>query len=238
MISRMIGATTVLDNNGRTVAILPPLDVDNPETIEKHILYKMTEHENIYGHLLRHNINYINKKYNYTEDDLDFIFNDNWVIPEGRKSILRSGIFLGLKGDYYAAAHLLAPQFENIFRELAHKCGDVITTLDRNGIEQVKTLGTVFELPNLVECYDEDILFAFKGLLIEKCGSNLRNLIAHGNLESNVGNSNIAVYFVCACLKLLSWYSKESYEIIIKNSKRWEQTLKSKKSVSPEIIET
>ena len=208
--------TSLLDKDGRTIASLPPLPQNpesNPEILEKHMHNNMRTHQNIYGEILHKYIFIINEKYKFQENDLDFIFNNNFIIPNDRKKIMRLGMFNGLKGNYYVALHLLVPQMENLFRVLAHLCGDVISTFEEDGTEQAKVLTSVFELPCLTECYDESILFTFKGLLNEKCGANLRNLIAHGIMDSYEGNSTMAVYFICVCLKILSWYSNESLEM-------------------------
>lgn len=44
--------------------------------------------------------------------------------------------------------HLLIPQLENSFREFARMCGDIVITFENDGKEQVKSLNTIFELPN------------------------------------------------------------------------------------------
>lgn len=214
---------TILDKKGRTVATLPPLPINpesNPELLEKHMHYKMLSHQNVYGDFLHRFICIIKEKYEFKENDLDFIFHENLIIPDNRKCIMRHGIFYGLRGDYYTSLHLLVPQMEHLFRELAYICGDIVSTFEEDRTEQMKVLTSVFELPYLVECYDENVLFTFKGLLNEKCGANLRNLIAHGIMDSHEGNSPIAVYFICVCLKILSWYSKESYEMLIKSNQK------------------
>jgi len=213
--------TNILDKWGRTVATLPPLSNNpesNPVLLEKHMHHRTLSHQNFYGSILHRFICLINEKYEFQEKDLDFIFNDNCIIPNERTAIMRLGMFNGLKRNYYVALHLLVPQMENLFRELAHLCGDVISTFEEDRTEQTKVLTSVFELPCLVDCYDENVLFMFKGLLNEKCGANLRNLIAHGIMDSYEGNSAVAVYFICVCLKIFSWYSKESFKMLLREN--------------------
>jgi hypothetical protein len=48
---------------------------------------------------------------------------------------------------------------EHIFREIAHECGAVTTTFEDDRSEQAKTLSSVFDLPELIDSYDDSILF-------------------------------------------------------------------------------
>lgn len=222
--SQMFFAKSVLDKDGKRIALLPPLDMKDPESdielLENHLHFKMRERQAIHGNFLRVYFEHLKASTQFTIDDIDFIVNENAVIPQDRKEIIKFGLYLGLMGKYYEALHILAPQLENVFREIAGECGDVITIYDDSDLtEQSKTLGNVFELPKLLECYDEDMLFTLKGLLTEKCGSNLRNQIAHGLLDDAVGNSSIAVYFLCLCLRIFTLCSYEGYSMFVDYAK-------------------
>lgn len=52
----------------------------------------------------------------------------------------------------------------------------------------------------------EDIIFTFQSIMDEPIGENLRNLNAHGVLEPQKGNSEVALCFLCLLIKLLSMY--------------------------------
>jgi len=153
---------------------------------------------------------------NITAGGLDFLVDDNYIIPDDRKQIFKIGFALGLNGDYYSAIHLLVPQIENLFRELVKLCGGLVTKLTDMHIEEWNSMSYIFNSPELVDCYDEDILFIFKGLLIEDVGANLRNKVAHGMISSAEGNGSLARYFLVATLKLCSWYSNSSRAILSK----------------------
>lgn len=83
-------------------------------------------------------------------------------------------------------------------------------------------MSSIFDLPELLDCYDNDILFLFKGLLNDQAGANIRNNIAHGILEDREGNSGASLYFIVSVIKLLSYTSTECFEII-KRSDRLHQ---------------
>jgi hypothetical protein len=215
-------ASEELGSDGKTVITLPPVDPNNIDesVLKQHMHRDMLRTQQIYGASLNAMLHYIREEHLLTINDLDFIFDNNAVIPNNRADIIKKGLFYGLSGEYYLALHILAPQVENIFREIARECGALVTAYEvKDGSEQAKALSSVFDLPELVDSYDENILFTFQGLLNEKAGANIRNRICHGIIEPNEGASAIAVYFICVCLKLFALYSPESLDMIIQSKR-------------------
>ena len=70
----------------------------------------------------------------------------------------------------------------------------------------------VAKIVDKIEAYDEDVLFCLRGLLDEKAGSNLRNMVAHGLLNPYTANSGIGQYFLCLFIKILLWTAVEEYD--------------------------
>lgn len=209
----------IKNGKGQTLIDIPPLDIHNPESdidiLEMHMHQNALMREEIQGGFsLKVAIDLLNERFEYTKNDLKFIIEGNPIIPEGRENIFLSALYYGLKGDIYVALHILAPQTEKLFRCIAENAGGIMYTLENNGSSQEKLLTSIFDAPELVECYDNDILFLFKGLMNEKAGANIRNEIAHGIMSENKGNSGVARFFLCAVLKLLSLTSKEYYKIL------------------------
>ena len=216
-VSKLFGAA-YKDSNGQTIVKLPPLDINNPEKDERLIeLYMFSEarmqEEFVGSNYLKRIIQMLNKEHSFTEEDLKFLVENNPIIPTDRERIILKAVYEGLKGNIYLALHILAPQLENIFRNIAESVGSIVITLKDEGTSQKKTLSSIFDLPELLECYDNDILFLFKGLLNEKAGSNIRNEIAHGIMDESTGNSGTSIYLLCATIKLLSYTSSQALEI-------------------------
>jgi len=213
----------IVDKEGKTLIELPGLDFNNPEKDEKVFeLYMFREAlsaQEIEGFILSIILNEIINKYNFEKEDIRFLVCDNVIIPDGRENIILNGIYLGLKGDYYSSLHILAPQIENLFRNIAKEAGGITFTLENDNTSKVKVLSSVFEIEELKECYNEDILFLFKGLLNEQAGANIRNDIGHGIIDEEKANSSLGVYFLCAVIKLCCLTSKEATNIL-KNSKK------------------
>lgn len=204
---------------GRTVFMLPGLDISNPEKdeelLENHIHNKMLDDERTIGDMyLRFAFKYIIENFDVKNEDFGFLVNDNAIIPEGREEIISEAIKLAFEGNLYEALHILGPQVENIFRYIAKQVGAITITLENDGSSKEKTLSSVFDLPELKECYDNDILFFFKGLLNEQAGANIRNDIAHGIMSPQRSLSGECLFFVCAVVKLLIMYSRHCLEVL------------------------
>ena len=150
---------------------------------------------------------------------LDFLVKDNPIIPEGREHIFQSALRMFLNGEFYEAMHILAPQVENLFRNIAKEVGGLTVTLKDDGSSMEKVLSSILSLPELLDCYDNDILFTFRGLLNEQAGANIRNEIAHGIISEYACSTGVCLYFGVAVIKLLSLTSVSCYQIL-KNSKK------------------
>lgn len=161
----------------------------------------------------------IRDKFAIDKSMVEFLVKDNPIIPNGRERIFQSGIYMFLNGDYYEALHILAPQVENLFRNIAREVGGVTVTLEKDGSSMEKVLSSILSLPELVDCYDNDILFTFRGLLNEQAGANIRNEIAHGIISEYACSTGVCLYFGVAVIKLLSLTSAPCYQIL-KNSEK------------------
>ncbi|WOB46450.1 DUF4209 domain-containing protein [Veillonella atypica] len=187
--------------------------------------HKLLIETQIYSLGIEYLINYIKQKYDINPDALDFLVQDNLIVPENRRSIFKYALYLFLNDKRYEAMHILAPQVENLFRELAQNCGGSVTTIDKDGTGQVKLLKSIFETTELLECYNPDILFLFRALLIERACGNIRNDIAHGLLDENDIEGSVYSYFFGALIKLILYTSKGAFAII-KHSNKLKHILK------------
>ena len=199
----------VIGAEGQTEFFLPGLDLNDENNILLHMYHQAKEYECIQGETIGlWFIQYFKQK-NLHESDLDIIFENNPIIPKGQEKDVQRGIYYGLTGHMSDSLDKLAPKVENIIRNLAEMCGDLITYYDSKvGIQQKKVLSQVFNGEKLNECIEEDILFTFDGLLQQKAGSNIRNKIGHGlNTEADCCTGD-CIYFVMIVLKFCSLYCK------------------------------
>ena len=206
--SQLFGKS-LINAQGQTVLALHPLDIHEPEKdpklMELHMYQNALEKQKIIGDIWAKNaLSMIRDKFAIDKSMVEFLVKDNPIIPNGRERIFQSGIYMFLNGDYYEALHILAPQVENLFRNIAREVGGVTVTLEKDGSSMEKVLSSILSLPELVDCYDNDILFTFRGLLNEQAGANIRNEIAHGIISEYACSTGVCLYFGVAVIKLLS----------------------------------
>ena len=170
--------------------------------------------EEVYGGVLKWAEDILRENFSFSRDDFNFLVENNTIIPKGRENIIKSGIYYGAIGELFVALHILAPQIENLFRYIAEISGAITTTINNKNTSDAKLLSSVFDTPELIDCYNTDILFLFKGLLNEKAGANIRNNIAHGLMSEATGNSGVARFFFWWVVKLLSFTSYECQKIL------------------------
>lgn len=202
----------MLGHEGQTEFLLPGLKLDDEKNILLHMYYKAREYERIQGQTVGVWFIQFFRKLDLQEEDLNLIFENNPIIPKGQERDVQRGVYYGLTGHMSDALDKLVPKVENIIRNLADICGDLMTYYDhKEGVQQKKVLSQVFLGEGLNETIEENILFTFDGLLQQKAGSNIRNRIGHGlNTESECSAGD-CIYFVMIVLKFCALYC-ESFE--------------------------
>ncbi len=214
----------IINERGQTTLALQPLDVRNPEgdmeLLELHMHQNALKSQRIVGDIwIKNVLLHIRNQFEFDNSMLEFLVKDNPIIPAGRERIFQSAISMFIRGEYYEAMHILAPQVENLFRNIAREFGGLTVTLENDGSSMEKVLSSIFDLPELLDCYDNDIIFTFKGLLNEKAGANIRNEVAHGIISEAASGSGVCLYFGAAVIKILSFTSVSCYKIL-RNSER------------------
>lgn len=197
----------MLGAEGQTEFLLPGLKLDDENNILLHMYHRAKENELIQGQTFGTWFIQYFRKLDLQEADLDCIFGNNPIIPKGQEKDVQRGVYYGLTGRMSDALDKLAPKVENIIRNLAEMCGDLMTYYDsQEGVQQKKVLSQVFLGEKLNDSIEENILFTFDGLLQQKAGSNIRNRIGHGlntEVECSTGD---CIYFVMIVLKFCALY--------------------------------
>lgn len=214
----------LINAHGQTILTLPPLDIRDPEKdpklLELHMYQIALKRQQIAGDIwVKNTLSLIKDRFPIENSMIDFLIKNNPIIPEGRAGIFQKAICMFLRGEFYEAIHILAPQTENLFRNIAAEVGGLTVTLENDGSSMEKVLSSIFSLPEMLDSYDNDILFIFRGLLNEQAGANIRNEVAHGIIEEATCSSGVCLYFGAAVIKLLTYTSTSCYKIF-KNSEK------------------
>lgn len=110
--------TNVLDAQGKTIIKMAPLDDNDPEKdqelLEIHMFRSSLQTQRIVGDIWVKNIlQYIRSRFSINNAMVDFLTKENCIIPEGRETIFQKGVGCFLRGEYYEAMLILAPQMES-----------------------------------------------------------------------------------------------------------------------------
>ncbi|MGR3177409.1 MAG: DUF4209 domain-containing protein [Candidatus Anammoxibacter sp.] len=144
----------------------------------------------------------ITLEHNIRLHDFHPIVSNNPFVPQGREHLFALGLKAGIEGDFEISMHLLIPQIENSVRHLLTQSGQITSGINSNGIQDERSLNTTLYLPEIQNVFDENTLFDLQGLLVERFGANLRNLMAHGLMSHQSFYSAEIPYLWCLVLKL------------------------------------
>lgn len=122
---------------------------------------------------------------------------DNPFIPTGREDIYAQGLYAGLTRNFLVSTHLLVPQIEDSIREILIQQGAITSGINDDGTQYRHNINTFFKdhKSKLQEIFGEDLVFDLEGLLTrEGFGSNLRNAMAHGFIDTHGFYAASSVY--------------------------------------------
>ncbi|HET6385078.1 MAG TPA: DUF4209 domain-containing protein [Armatimonadota bacterium] len=110
---------------------------------------------------------------------------DQWgLLDEDNREILSAAFEHYMAGDGIGAMHILAPQFEDVFRSVMDKAGAFIIEKQRGGAawQFEANLAKMLELQE-AQVIPRDIREYIRLVLASPCGWNLRNRVAHGLIK-------------------------------------------------------
>ena len=118
--------------------------------------------------------------------------------------IIKVGIERYFNEDFISALHILVPRFENCFREFFAWGGYPTTSIKKSAVQHEQTFNEFLENDFVKENIDSDVLYLIKYVMVENLGYNLRNDIAHGLIQIDKFNRNIANIVLCLYFILTS----------------------------------
>ncbi|HHF6569786.1 TPA: DUF4209 domain-containing protein [Haemophilus influenzae] len=205
-ISSPSGATSV-SPNGRKISSIPPLDLDGNNRDEV-ILKNAIKNFGIHIHLAVEGcilpaLNQIQEEHIFPKDFLVDLCKLSDIVPEKRELLVANALYQGFEWDFRSAIHLLAPQVENMVRQLLKRNGLVTTHTDPNGIENEMGLSSLVSIVGAREILGDDLWFELQAVFTDSLSANLRNEVGHGLLDDDTSNSLYSVYAWWMVLRLV-----------------------------------
>ena len=206
VVSSLFGATSV-SLDGRKISSIPPLALDGNNRDEV-ILKTAIKNFGIHIHLAVEGcilpaLNQIQEEHIFSKDFLVDLCKLSDIIPEKREILVANALYQGFEWDFRSAIHLLAPQVENMVRQLLKRNGLVTTHTDPNGIENEMGLSSLVSIVGAREILGDDLWFELQAVFTDSLSANLRNEVGHGLLDDDTSNSLYSVYAWWMVLRLI-----------------------------------
>ena len=203
-ISSLFGATSV-SLDGRKISSIPPLNGDNKDEV---ILKTAIKNFGIHMHLAVEGcilpaLEHIQKEHLFPKEFLIQLCILSAIVPDKREILVANALYQGFGWDFRSAIHLLAPQVENIVRQLLKQNGLVTTHTDQDGIENEMGLSSLVNMEQAREILGDDLWFELQAVFTDSLSANLRNEVGHGLLDDDTSNSLYSVYAWWMILRLV-----------------------------------
>lgn len=200
-----LGGEISISPDGRTISAIPPLDYGNREEV---ILKKSISEFHMHMSLdiescIVPALNQIQKEHLFPKEFLIQLCKLSAIVPEKREILVANALYQGFEGDFGSAIHLLAPQVENMVRQLLKRNGLVTTHTDPNGIENEIGLSSLVNLDGAREILGDDLWFELQAVFTDSLSANLRNEVGHGLLDDDTSNSIYSIYAWWMILRLV-----------------------------------
>ena len=203
-ISSLFGATSV-SLDGRKISSIPPLNGDNKDEV---ILKTAIKNFGIHMHLAVEGcilpaLEQIQKEHLFPKEFLIQLCKLSAIVPDKREILVANALYQGFGWDFRSAIHLLAPQVENIVRQLLKQNGLVTTHTDQDGIENEMGLSSLVNMEQARGILGDDLWFELQAVFTDSLSANLRNEVGHGLLDDDTSNSLYSVYAWWMVLRLV-----------------------------------
>lgn len=206
VVSSLFGATSV-SLDGRKISSIPPLALDGNNRDEV-ILKNAIKNFGIHIHLAVEGcilpaLEQIQKEHLFPKEFLIQLCILSAIVPDKREILVANALYQGFGWDFRSAIHLLAPQVENIVRQLLKQNGLVTTHTDQDGIENEMGLSSLVNMEQARGILGDDLWFELQAVFTDSLSANLRNEVGHGLLDDDTSNSLYSVYAWWMILRLV-----------------------------------
>jgi Domain of unknown function (DUF4209) len=189
---------SIVDDDGRTVAHVGPIENDLEGQLVAHIAQNMS----LSGPWLREAVARGLEGGKLSGDILMSFVRECPLFPEKRRPLLEAGFAAYTTGDSVAAVHILVPQIEQAVRQLGAFIGAPILAQRRNGGFQARTLDELLRDGAVSASLGESVVTYLRSLLTDARGWNLRNTVCHGLAPASAFAMPVADRVVHAILVL------------------------------------
>ena len=141
-------------------------------------------------------------EHRFREADFFNLVRQSPIVPMDRTWLYGKALAAGFDRDFAIAVHLLAPQIENIVRQLLKANGAQTTIISGEGFENEIGLSALMQKQESKDILGSNLHFEIDTLFCSPIGPNLRNNVAHGLVNDATSHSVYSVYAWWFALRL------------------------------------
>lgn len=149
------------------------------------------------------------------DEQIGDLFKGHQFIPSDRRRVFTNMFRAALIGDWPTALSLMIPQFENFVRTILENLGCEVTELNKFGRQEQFTIGKMLSVysQEFKEIFGKNAYQEARILLVDELGPDVRNRVAHGNMNDGefFAPSSIYTFWFCSLL------------VLAPTLKRWEE---------------
>jgi len=185
VLSHIVGKTVLGGgSNARPVAAAAAVGVGNAETENRFDLEKVSAavflaQFAVEAQLYPAYVTIRDENPNVADDAFKSLVDMADLVPKNHKRMYAEALKLGFEGRFQLASYVLAPEVENLVREVLNQAG-VITTSIQGGFQEEKGLSNLVKETKLVAIFGADFVFELRAIFCDHAGPNVRNVVAHG----------------------------------------------------------
>ncbi len=207
ILSRIV-PTSAISEDGRTIDRIESLNSDGSNQDEVIFQHAIRNFGNISMNLAVQGcilpaLNQIQQEHIVIKEFLVAICRCSPIVPKKRENLVATALYFGFERDFSTCIHLLAPQVENMIREIFKSHSVTTTHTDKDNIEHEIGLSALLDKAQAREILGDDLWFELQAVFTSSLSANLRNMVGHGLLDDESSNSNFSVYAWWLILKLV-----------------------------------
>lgn len=196
--------TNILTQEGNVSAKISGITDDYENTLKAQIIRGYNLGQNLSAcTTLKRGVVLILQSGDSWKEAIKELINKSKFVPKERIDIFERAIIAGFESDFLTFTHLIIPQIENSVRLIFAMNKLKVTSVSSDGVQEERDLNQLLADPNAEGIFGKDLIWEMRSILTEKCGSNLRNRVCHGLIDSQDINGSSSLFLLWLIIYLL-----------------------------------
>ncbi len=195
-------------SDGLIVAHRPPMNVNNADSFEQIVEIETVRQHGValgisVAGTIHPGLEVLQREHYISLEFCRRMAAQSVVVPLDRVESWAKGVYYGLHGSFFEAAHILIPQIEHWLRWLLQAEGFDTIVREKDGTDVQWSLETSLRNDAVRNMLNEGLWYELNYFFLSEHGANLRNELLHGLLPDSELNESLLASFWHMCLRIL-----------------------------------